>query len=82
MFFCFNGICEKCKRIKKVKWNSVKQTKENRKSFVGKMLFLFMAMMNFFECVLGKKTTFLLSQWLEGTYSKVSFTSEFKRTLY
>ena len=58
MFFCFNDSCEKCKRIKKVKWNSVKQTKENRKSFVGKMLFLFMAMMNFFECVLEKKTNF------------------------
>ena len=72
--FCFNKVCEKCKRIKEVKWNSVRQTKEDRKSFVQKKLFPFMAMMNFLEYVLEKNNAFLL---IKSTVEGIIFISMF-----
>lgn len=38
-----------------------------------KMLFLFMAVMNFLECILGKKNTFLLKSVVEGNIFKSVF---------
>ena len=53
--FCFNKVCEKCKRIKEVKWNSVRQTKEDRKSFVQKKIISFYGNDEFSRICLGKK---------------------------
>ena len=53
--FCFNKVCEKCKRIKEVKWNSVRQTKEDRKSFVQKNFISFYGNDEFSRICLGKK---------------------------